>query len=162
PLYIASRPWASRYSRFPVERSSSTVTRWPACRSASTRCEPMNPAPPVTRALISLDRREELAAFDPARVTDLAHLLRCALVVLESEHDEVDVVSGDHVVGVGEGAEDRDAVHLAEPLAGIVVEEADRPMRRLHGAGEKAQRDRAALGGSRDEHAALARAWPAG
>src|SRR5512132_3792138 len=39
----------SRVSRRPVERSSITVTSSPRASSASTRLEPMNPAPPVTR-----------------------------------------------------------------------------------------------------------------
>ena len=36
------------FSLRPVERSSSTRTPCPAATSASTRCEPMKPAPPVT------------------------------------------------------------------------------------------------------------------
>ena len=50
----ARRPPASapsRFSRRPVERSSTTVTSSPRASSASTRFEPMKPAPPVTRAL---------------------------------------------------------------------------------------------------------------
>ena len=38
-----------RLSRDPLERSSSTSTRWPAATSPSTIWLPMNPAPPVTR-----------------------------------------------------------------------------------------------------------------
>ena len=38
-----------RFSAFPVERESITVTRSPRAISASTRFEPMNPAPPVTK-----------------------------------------------------------------------------------------------------------------
>src|SRR4051794_11627997 len=41
---------ASRFSRRPVERSSTTLTSSPRSRSASTRFEPMKPAPPVTSA----------------------------------------------------------------------------------------------------------------
>ena len=37
----------------PVERSSSTRTSSPRARRASTRCEPMKPAPPVTRQRIA-------------------------------------------------------------------------------------------------------------
>src|SRR5690606_17986952 len=37
-----------RLAGLPVERSSITVTSWPARISASTRWLPMNPAPPVT------------------------------------------------------------------------------------------------------------------
>ena len=39
----------SRFSRLPVERLSITATRSPRAINASTRLEPMNPAPPVTR-----------------------------------------------------------------------------------------------------------------
>ena len=38
------------FSMAPVERLSSTVTWWPAPSSASARCDPMNPAPPVMKA----------------------------------------------------------------------------------------------------------------
>ena len=38
----------ARFSRLPLERSSSTSTSSPRRDKASTRCEPMNPAPPVT------------------------------------------------------------------------------------------------------------------
>src|SRR5918995_2040408 len=48
PLARAS----SRLSLFPVERSSTTVTWSPRSTSASTRFEPMNPAPPVTSAFM--------------------------------------------------------------------------------------------------------------
>ena len=47
----ASRACA-RFSRLPVERSSTTVTSSPRASRASTRLEPMNPAPPVTNVLI--------------------------------------------------------------------------------------------------------------
>src|SRR4051794_24226678 len=39
----------SRFWRLPVIRLSTTRTRWPRLTSASARCEPMKPAPPVTR-----------------------------------------------------------------------------------------------------------------
>ncbi len=42
----------SRFSRLPVERSSTTVTSSPRSSRASTMFEPMNPAPPVTRVLM--------------------------------------------------------------------------------------------------------------
>ena len=38
------------FSRLPLERSSSTCTSSPRATSASTTCEPMKPAPPVTTA----------------------------------------------------------------------------------------------------------------
>src|SRR3954452_15066368 len=43
----------SRFSGLPVERSSRTVTSSPRSTRASTRFEPMKPAPPVTRARMS-------------------------------------------------------------------------------------------------------------
>ena len=39
----------SRLARRPVERSSKMRTLWPPSTRASARCEPMKPAPPVTR-----------------------------------------------------------------------------------------------------------------
>src|SRR5215208_2032561 len=38
----------ARFSSFPLEKSSSTRTSSPRAAKASARCEPMNPAPPVT------------------------------------------------------------------------------------------------------------------
>ena len=40
---------ARRFSRLPVEKSSMTTTLLPSFNRRSTRCEPMKPAPPVTR-----------------------------------------------------------------------------------------------------------------
>src|SRR6476620_1890735 len=51
----SSAPLASAWSRFsrrPVDRSSTTTTGSPRSTSASTRWEPMKPAPPVTRAFM--------------------------------------------------------------------------------------------------------------
>src|SRR5262245_40550855 len=45
-----------RLRRWPVARLSSASTAWPPSTSASTMCEPMKPAPPVTR-----QRRERSA-----------------------------------------------------------------------------------------------------
>ena len=39
---------ARGFPRSPVERLSITSTSSPRATSASTRCDPMNPAPPVT------------------------------------------------------------------------------------------------------------------
>src|SRR5438046_5013947 len=41
---------AATFSRFPLEKSSSTCTSSRRASSASTTCEPMKPAPPVTTA----------------------------------------------------------------------------------------------------------------
>ena len=40
----------SRFDRFPVSRLSTATTEYPSPRRASHKCEPRNPAPPVTRA----------------------------------------------------------------------------------------------------------------
>ena len=37
----------------PVDRSSTLITRWPSASRRSARCEPMNPAPPVTRTVLT-------------------------------------------------------------------------------------------------------------
>src|SRR3954452_12469127 len=50
--WSSASPAPERFSRRPVERSSTTVTSWPRSRRASTRLEPMKPAPPVTRVRI--------------------------------------------------------------------------------------------------------------
>ena len=42
----------ARFSTWPVDRSSTTVTSSPRSSRASTRLDPMKPAPPVTRARI--------------------------------------------------------------------------------------------------------------
>src|SRR5438128_1916407 len=38
-----------KFSKLPVEQSSITTTDLPSASSLSTRCEPIKPAPPVTR-----------------------------------------------------------------------------------------------------------------
>src|SRR5690348_2876010 len=47
----ASR-WALRFSRLPLLRLSTTRTLAPFSSRASTRCEPINEAPPVTRIFL--------------------------------------------------------------------------------------------------------------
>src|SRR5215211_1708530 len=61
----------SRFSWRPVERASATTTSSPRSSMASTRCEPMNPAPPVTRARM---RRGTLAATAIATVAAMRGL----------------------------------------------------------------------------------------
>src|SRR2546426_3205762 len=48
-MKLIRRRTAAKFSRRPVERSSSTTTSCPAPTRCSTRCDPMNPAPPVIR-----------------------------------------------------------------------------------------------------------------
>src|SRR5678815_576353 len=45
---------SARLSREPVLRLSMTVTRRPSSSSRRTICEPMNPAPPVTRQVVDV------------------------------------------------------------------------------------------------------------
>ncbi len=58
---------ASRLERRPVERSSTTVTSSPRDSRASTRFEPMNPAPPVTKHFISVPILEGSARGEAER-----------------------------------------------------------------------------------------------
>src|ERR1044071_8859955 len=44
-----------RFSSYPVERLSITRTRAPLANKAAVRCEPIKPAPPVTRAIPDSD-----------------------------------------------------------------------------------------------------------
>ena len=44
--------WRGKFSHLPSERSSMTVTRHPSRRSLSVKCEPINPAPPVTNMFL--------------------------------------------------------------------------------------------------------------
>src|SRR6266540_671031 len=57
-----------RLARAPVDRSSTTSTSYPSASSRSTRFDPTNPAPPVTRTLTagspSRSRRGRDAAAD--------------------------------------------------------------------------------------------------
>src|SRR5215470_6064851 len=58
-----SNPWAGRFSRRPVKRSSSTVTLAPSRSRRFTRLLPTKPAPPVTRTL----RFSSVTSFLPWR-----------------------------------------------------------------------------------------------
>src|SRR6185369_5931068 len=50
------------FSLLPVNRLSTHSTSCPACSNASQRCEPRNPAPPVTRTFFMMVRPEDGAA----------------------------------------------------------------------------------------------------
>src|SRR2546423_14471009 len=60
-----------RFSPLPVERSSITRTRAPCSLKAEAMCEPIKPAPPVTRAT---PERGILAAYSDVFKTHLAHI----------------------------------------------------------------------------------------
>src|SRR5262245_2770991 len=55
------RRWAM-FSLLPVKRLSTHSTSSPACNNASQRCEPRNPAPPVTRTFFMMVSPEDDAA----------------------------------------------------------------------------------------------------
>ncbi len=46
------------FPRLPVARSSTPVLSWPRARRQSAMCEPMKPAPPVSKARTSIDLRK--------------------------------------------------------------------------------------------------------
>src|SRR5437762_3814397 len=46
---------SSRFSRWPVDRSSMTRTRAPFAANVAAMCDPINPAPPVTSAMPERD-----------------------------------------------------------------------------------------------------------
>ena len=57
---------AGTFSRRPAERSSTTTTRWPSATWRPAMCDPMKPAPPVTRMFIESPLRMiAKAAPDP-------------------------------------------------------------------------------------------------
>src|ERR1019366_9208443 len=79
----------------PVSRLSTQMTRFPRASSSSHRCEPRNPAPPVTRQVATLRRIPEppaprhgpvLQAHAPAgrRV----HIIRYMAIVGASDNDQ--------------------------------------------------------------------------
>src|SRR5262245_53010084 len=77
PITISKRGWdwtAWRFSVRPVERSSRTTTSWPAVSRASVRCDPMNPAPPVTSVRTRVQRSDSdtLRPIRPDLVRDRA------------------------------------------------------------------------------------------
>src|ERR1700730_5059709 len=51
-----NRAFAETLCCLPVDRSSTTVPPNPSARKRSATCEPMNPAPPVTRTLGNVGR----------------------------------------------------------------------------------------------------------
>src|SRR5215213_2627289 len=76
-----SPPISSRFSRCPVDKSSSTRTRAPLAASAEAICEPINPAPPVTRAvpvsgIVYLPFTWRLPAHAHILETEFAHVFR--------------------------------------------------------------------------------------
>ena len=99
---------AGTCSRLPFERSSTTCTSSPRARSASTTCEPMNPAPPVTRARIAVIYPEMFITFeglDGSGKTTQARLLGARL-----EAEGIEVVLTREPGGTPLGEEIRDLV----------------------------------------------------
>src|SRR5215216_380776 len=71
-----SPPISSMFSRWPVDKSSSTRTRAPSARSAEAMWEPMNPAPPVTKAIPVSGIRRCLPAHAHVFETEFSHVFR--------------------------------------------------------------------------------------
>jgi hypothetical protein len=57
-------------ARLPVERSSITITSWPAARYASAIWEAMNPAPPVSAIFIRASLPAEWRIGSPTPALD--------------------------------------------------------------------------------------------
>ena len=92
----------------PFERSSTTCTSSPRASSASTTCEPMKPAPPVTRTRIAVIYPEmfiTLEGLDGSGKTTQARLLGARL-----EAEGVEVVLTREPGGTPLGEEIRDLV----------------------------------------------------
>src|SRR6185437_4946486 len=102
----------------PVDKSSSTRTRWPRSSSASHKCEPIKPQPPVTRYSDIADHRAwkrclgtshprchravEQARIGPEHVV-LAVEFQCLLAVFGADSMAQRRVGGQHLQRGGEG-----------------------------------------------------------
>src|SRR5438105_2264665 len=125
-------PSAARFSQLPPERSSITETsaRWSA--NAATRCEPMNPAPPVTSTRFHANAGE---AQRPGilGVRKIRQCLRGLIFWIAREHpllpgDHVQIAIVDHdeqellvppfAPVFFDGDQHVDPVHLHGPIAG--------------------------------------------
>ena len=81
---------AATFSRLPVARLSSTCTSSPRASSASTTCEPMKPAPPVTIARTRpYPRRPDVRDLRRARRIGQDDAGRCSRAALEADGREV-------------------------------------------------------------------------
>src|ERR1051325_10888335 len=69
-----SPPISSRFSRWPVDKSSRIRTRAPPANRAAAICEPMKPAPPVTSAIPESGIR--LPAHPDVFEAHFAHIFR--------------------------------------------------------------------------------------
>src|SRR5690349_5282404 len=72
----------ARFARLPVTRLSTTRTVSPRRTSSVHRCEPMKPAPPVTRYALMNDR----LLLGESRARQAGHELQGVLVIELSQH----------------------------------------------------------------------------
>src|SRR5579859_456498 len=86
--------------RLPVSRLSTHTTWWPSASSASQRCEPINPAPPVTKTrivpflsttniLLPSRARCDITSGTAPAVGDAALHVGAFLVVIPGFHQQV-------------------------------------------------------------------------
>src|SRR5437667_5199179 len=89
---------SSRFSRRPVAKLSRTLTSWPSCSRRSTRCDPMNPPPPVTSALtrVQTSERMDVTVVIPAWGDYAGDLLDEALESLRAQDLDARIVIVDN------------------------------------------------------------------
>src|SRR5574341_1263513 len=73
----------SKFSRLPLEKLSSTRTNASCSSKAPTMCDPMNPAPPVTRYRVTLPASATQHCTDRAQHNQDVHHQRAMLDVVE-------------------------------------------------------------------------------
>src|SRR4051812_29021701 len=81
------------FLRDPVSRLSTQMTRWPRRRSSSHRCDPRNPAPPVTRQVAMNTQGTACAGSRTARDRPPPRSARASgleLLLGDARGDEVD------------------------------------------------------------------------
>src|SRR5450756_2709705 len=98
PCAAASASAPRRFSCFPVLKSSRTRTSYPAVSRASTRCEPMNPAPPVTRIRPSMRPSYCAGAARPSPLLPAKQPLHVIERDEDEQHHEQHGAEGDHAV----------------------------------------------------------------
>src|SRR5450755_3786281 len=93
------------FSSVPVSRLSTQITRLPCASSASQRCDPRNPAPPVTRQVAI--RLQPISVRRPSpRTTRCTPVLRFAADILGWAMARADISGGEPTIAPVVGPED--------------------------------------------------------